>query len=135
MKKIFTLIVALCFASMLIAQNPEGLSCQVVLRNEFGAVKVLNCSLLKIPILKGSISGDEVYSEKQRVTTNRLGLMSIIIGKGTPVSGCFSKIEWNTSCYYVKITTNNMEAIVNQINNTGNAICSCKSNLISQEQH
>jgi hypothetical protein len=57
---------------------------------------------IQISILHGSDSGPAVYVERHSARTNENGLISIIIGTGTVVTGDFSAIDWADGPYFLK---------------------------------
>lgn len=104
MKKITCFLVALCVTAMtLMAQVPQKINYQAVIRNSTG-VPVINQNVsLRFSVLTGSAAGTTVYSETQSVTTNAFGLANVQIGTGTPVSGTFNGIGWGTASKFLKI--------------------------------
>ena len=44
-----------------------------------------------------------IYSERHKVTTNSLGLISLDIGKGTEKTGNFSSIDWSAENHFLKL--------------------------------
>ena len=100
MKPTFTFI-ALLWASFCLAQAPNKISYQSVVRNSSNAL-VQNSNVgIKISILKGAATGTTVYSESQTPMTNTNGLVSIVIGNGNVISGSMD-INWNDDQYYIK---------------------------------
>jgi len=105
MNRFLTLCVAICLALQVLAQAPQKLSYQAVIRNSSNLL-VLNQSVgMRISLLQGSASGTAVYVETQTPTTNTNGLVSLEIGGGTVVSGTFSSINWASGSYFVKTET------------------------------
>jgi hypothetical protein len=87
------------------AQAPPKMSYQSVIRNSSNALLTNTTVGMKISVLKGSDSGDEVYVETQTATTNANGLLSIQVGSGTTTTGTFSDIDWATGPYFIKTET------------------------------
>jgi len=58
--------------------------------------------LLQFDIIQGSATGTIVYSEQHNVTTNEFGLVNVLIGDGTPLTGNFEAIDWSNGPYFVK---------------------------------
>jgi len=103
LKGILTLFFLLYFSIVTIAQVPDAFSYQTVLRNSSGMI-IANQSLqMRIIILQDSINGTEVYSETHSTTSNDYGLINLIVGEGTFVSGEFDWIDWASASYYIKI--------------------------------
>jgi uncharacterized protein (TIGR02145 family) len=84
------------------AQSPDRLSYQAIVRNASGNV-VSNQSVgMRITILKGSATGTSVYVETQTRTTSASGLITLEIGGGTPVTGSFATVNWGQGPYFIK---------------------------------
>ena len=101
---VFLLSFILSF-SQLIAQAPvpSGINYQAIARNSSGSVYVNQSVSVRISILLGSESGPTQYSETHTATTNSFGLFNIKIGGGTPVTGNFDDVTWNTANQYIKV--------------------------------
>ncbi len=105
MKRIFSLFAGVMLAYGAIAQAPQRMSYQAVVRNASNDL-IMNTSVgVRISVLQGSATGTVAYSETQNVTTNLNGLMSLEIGTGTVVSGNFSTISWGVGPYFIKTET------------------------------
>ncbi|SEV84657.1 hypothetical protein [Kaistella antarctica] len=105
--KFFTLKMSVFFAltfcvnSLLVAQTPEKISYQSVLRgsdNELLANKRVG---MKVSILKGSANGTVVYTQTKSTMTNANGLINLKIGD----ESIFSNIDWGSGVYYIKTET------------------------------
>jgi hypothetical protein len=85
------------------AQVPQGVNYQAVVRNQNGST--INNSLvsLQLSILQNSTSGATVYVEKHTPTTSNIGLVNVVIGQGSVVSGLFSTIDWSQGPYFIEI--------------------------------
>ncbi|WP_179948680.1 autotransporter outer membrane beta-barrel domain-containing protein [Flavobacterium sediminis] len=101
MKKIYFLFTIL-FSLTILAQAPEKMSYQAVIRDSGDALLVSTTVGMQISILQGSSTGTAVYVETQTPTTNANGLISIEVGNGTVVSGDFTTIDWSTGSYYIQ---------------------------------
>lgn len=87
---------------MLFAQAPQAFKYQAIVRNADGDIYSFKNVSIKISIHKGSANGTVVYSEKHLVNTLQFGSVSLIIGKGTVLSGSFSSIAWSTDSYFIE---------------------------------
>jgi hypothetical protein len=87
----------------LYSQSPQGFNYQAVVRNAGGQIVKEQAVGLRLTLLQGSETGTAVYSETHQVTTNALGLVSMVVGRGTVESGDFSKIDWEDGPYYLKV--------------------------------
>lgn len=87
---------AILFAGLNFAfgQVPEAINYQAIARDASGASLANQNIGLRITILEGSQFGPVEYTETHTVATNQFGLFSIQVGRGTPVTGTFSAVEW-----------------------------------------
>ncbi|MFN8297312.1 MAG: hypothetical protein U0T69_14030 [Chitinophagales bacterium] len=102
MKTIFSTLLLLAISLSLVAQTPQGINYQTVVRNVSGAVLANTNVGVKINIRSGSASGTIVYAESHAVTTNQFGLVNFIIGQGTVISGTFANINWGNGTYFAE---------------------------------
>ena len=105
MKKLFTLLVFTTSAVMITAQAPEKMSYQSIIRNSSGELLANSNVGIKISILKDASEGDAVYVETHTVETNANGLVTLMIGGGTIVTGTFAAIDWSAGSYFLKTET------------------------------
>jgi hypothetical protein len=104
-KQITLFMAVLLSISIAVAQAPNKFSYQAVVRNASNAVVANTNVKMRISILQTSASGTAVYVETQTATTNINGLVGIIIGNGTVVSGNLSTINWSNGIYFIKTET------------------------------
>jgi len=98
MKQEFTILIAVLLTASVLAQSPEKMSYQAVIRNSSDAL-VTNTQIgMEINIRQGSETGTVVYTETQTPTTNANGLVSIEIGGGAG----FSTINWASDDYFIE---------------------------------
>jgi len=102
MKKTMAFIIFICIASMLMAQAPQNLSYQSVVRDADGNLVSGTEVGIQISILHGSEDGMPVYVETQVPETNENGLVTLEIGAGNS-SDNFSEIKWGDGQYYLKV--------------------------------
>lgn len=102
MKQIYILVAATFITLVSLAQTPEKMSYQAVVRNASNELVASSSIGVRISIIQGSVSGAEIYAETQTPTSNTNGLISLEIGNGTIVSGDFSSIDWSNGPYFVK---------------------------------
>ena len=100
MKKISTILSAILLVASVIAQSPQKMSYQAVVRDANGKLVTSHAVGIKVSILQGSVSGSSVYSETQTTTTNANGLISIEIG-GTALN----VVNWANGPYFMKTET------------------------------
>ena len=102
MKKFYTLLCTVLFTVALVAQAPQKISYQAVIRNSSNVLVASTAIGMRISILQGSGSGTAVYVETQSPTTNANGLAAVEIGGGSVVSGVFANIDWSAGPYFIK---------------------------------
>jgi len=90
-------------SSKLMAQTPEGINYQAVIRKTNGALVTNTTIAIRIQIKQNSSTGTVVYAERQSVITSPYGLVNFVIGQGTILSGTFSAINWSTGNYWVSL--------------------------------
>lgn len=84
------------------AQAPEKMSYQAIIRSQDNSLVVNSRISLKVIVHQGTTTGSTVYLETHSPTTNNNGLVSLEIGKGTIVTGEFSKIAWEKGPYFIE---------------------------------
>ena len=105
MKKNILLLLAIFGLSLgtLHAQVPEAVNYQGVARDASGSPLTNQAIGLQISIRSGGAAGPVEYQETHSVTTNNLGLFTLMIGQGTTVSGTFSAINWGGNSHFVEV--------------------------------
>jgi hypothetical protein len=104
MRKLTSFLCIFFLATGLLAQSPQKLSYQAVIRDASGKLIQSGNIGVRITILQGSVTGTEVYTETHAVVTNANGLVSLEIGGGT-TSGNFAGIDWSAGPYFLKTET------------------------------
>jgi uncharacterized protein (TIGR02145 family) len=105
MKTRFT-IHALLFYFILVntyAQVPQAIPYQAVARNNAGELITNQSVSLMFSIHDSTLTGTVVYRETHNATTNALGLFTVNIGQGTPVTGTFISIDWGTNSKFIQV--------------------------------
>jgi hypothetical protein len=105
MKKVNSILAFLLFAVSAIAQAPQKMNYQAVIRDSANVLINSKSIGMKISVLQGSIVGSVVYSETHNANTNVNGLVTIEIGGGIPVISTFSSINWANGPYFIKTET------------------------------
>jgi hypothetical protein len=106
MKKLsFLLITLMAMVNFAIAQVPQGINYQTVVRNTNGNPVTNQAVAFRISVLEDNALGNAVYTEEHRFATNALGLVNFVIGKGNPVAGDFETINWGSTTFFIKVET------------------------------
>ncbi|MFP9098863.1 hypothetical protein ACLI09_07405 [Flavobacterium sp. RHBU_24] len=101
MKKLYFLL--LLISTGLKAQVPQGFSYQAVALNSAGNAVASAPVRLRVSILESSATGSASYVETHNPTTNNVGLFTLTIGMGTPVTGTFSTVNWAQNSKFLKV--------------------------------
>ncbi|AUC75684.1 tail fiber domain-containing protein [Olleya sp. Bg11-27] len=104
-KKLHTFLVALLITVTTLAQTPEKMSYQALVRNATDDLVSNQAIGMQISILETTATGTAVYVETQNPTTNINGLVTLEIGSGSIVSGDFTTIDWSAGAYFIKTET------------------------------
>jgi hypothetical protein len=102
MKNLIAFLVVALLTATLLAQSPQKMSYQAVIRDANNDLIKSQSVAMKISILKAGVA---VYVETQKSVTNANGLVTIEIGNGTIVSGNFTTIDWANGIYSIKTET------------------------------
>ena len=102
MLKHFSYIIIL-FSLGVQAQSPHGFNYQAMPRMANGDIIKDQEISIKISIINGNISSDDLYSEVHHVKTNSFGLVNLIIGKGSFVTSDFETIDWSKGPFFIKV--------------------------------
>jgi hypothetical protein len=97
MKKISTLLTLMFVVVQVIAQAPQKMSYQAVIRNSSGELVRSHSIGMKASILRGSVEGTVVYTETLTSTTNANGLVTIELGA--------DGVDWSSGPYFIKLET------------------------------
>lgn len=102
--KVFKLIVVTIFLTTIsMAQTPQAIKYQAVIRDLDGTVLANKNVALRIEILLHSVDGVTVYSELHERTSNAFGLIDLEIGNSNSSNGDFSAIDWANGTYFIKV--------------------------------
>ena len=104
MKRLLFILIGLFICSGILAQVPQKISYQAVVRNSAGELIRNQPVGVRISILQGTIDGTEVYKEifNPNPQTNANGLVTFLVGSGIVISGTFSNIDWSDGPYFLK---------------------------------
>jgi len=102
-KQVFILLSLVFCSFRLDAQVPQGINYQTVVRDNNNNLITNQNVTFRFSIISGSASGTIVYREVHNTNTNSLGLVNLILGQGTPVTGEFSMILWSNSLHFLMV--------------------------------
>jgi hypothetical protein len=80
--------------------SPEMFNYQAIVRDNSGSIVSNQNVSFRMSIEKG---GTPEYVETHSGSTNDFGLVSLMIGQGTPVSGSMNTIDWANGPYSIKV--------------------------------
>ena len=101
MKNILTQLIFLLLGITVLAQSPQQLSYQAIVRDAENDLLVNQAIGLEIQIVEGGEEGTPVYTERHEPVTNGNGLVSVEIGNGTASLGQFAAIDWANGSYFI----------------------------------
>lgn len=107
---LFTLLCCLCCSVALMAQTPESLNYQAVVRDADGAIRANQVTSVDFNIRQGAADGTIVYSEMHDPTSNDFGLVNVKVGAGTAATGDFAAIDWSAGPYFLEVLLNDVSA-------------------------
>ena len=103
MKKILVSLVAIATIALTsFGQAPEGFKYQAVVRDAGNLILNNQDVAMRLTIQQGSPGGTAVYTETFGITTNTYGLVNLVIGAGTVVSGDFTTIDWSAGPFFIE---------------------------------
>lgn len=103
--KVFLLINAFAFLllSASFAQSvPQGMKYQAVARDNKG--QLISGQKISLKITMQSEANNSYYSEVHEVTTNDLGLFTLVIGTGKADKGLFKDVPWSTQDIWMQVS-------------------------------
>ncbi len=103
MKSLITSSLLLFLTSFLLAQAPQGIPYQAVLRNADGTVMANSAADMTFMIHDGSATGTVVYQESHALTSNTQGLVSCVVGNGVVSQGNFANINWGSGAKFLHV--------------------------------
>jgi hypothetical protein len=104
MKPLLLLLSVIFFTiNGLLAQVPQGIPYQAAARGANGQPLVNTNVIIRFSIIDSIATGTTVYQETHSATTNTVGLFSVNVGLGTPVTGTFAGINWGKNFKFMKV--------------------------------
>ncbi len=101
MKKLILLALVLFSAATMLAQT-NRMSYQAVVRN--AANELVAEENLTVAIRISDANGTSAFSETHSVTSNRNGVISLMIGEGSGQSGSIASVDWRTAQIHTEVT-------------------------------
>ena len=102
MKALITFLALTMLALSSIAQAPEKMTYQAVVRDANDNLLTNQFVSIRVGILKDGPSMTTVFQEIHTLSTNANGLMSFEIGTGAILTGAISAIDWSNGTFFVK---------------------------------
>jgi outer membrane protein OmpA-like peptidoglycan-associated protein len=95
----------LCCSIRVSAQQTglQGINYQAIARDGQSNIIALRAIQVKFSILDGFEGGPAVYVELQNATTGLNGLFTLMIGKGAPLIGSFSDVNWSKGNQFLQV--------------------------------
>jgi hypothetical protein len=96
-----TLLATLFCVTFAVAQVPQSINYQAVIRTDSGLVVPNKSVNIRLSIQDG-FTTPAIYSELHTITTNQFGLVTLSIGKGAATTGVFAQINWGIGDKFLK---------------------------------
>lgn len=97
------------------SQSPQGIPYQAVARNADGSVMAQTTVNLTLMIHDGSVGGQSVFEESHALTSNDQGLVSCVVGTGTPIQGSFASVDWGNGAKFLHVLMNGVDVGTQQL--------------------
>jgi len=105
--KLIILVLFILISIVSISQNHKGIAFQAIARNSQGIVMGNQKIQIRISILTDTIKNSLVYQEIKSITTNPLGLFSVLIGANELAKikseGVFDNIKWGDVEHFIRV--------------------------------
>ena len=102
MKKLLLPLMLVGCILHVLAQTPQGLSYQAVVRDAEGQPVAEQLVGVRLSLQNEDASVTH-YAESHFVETSPLGVVTLTVGEGTPVSGEFSTVPWSEGGVYLMV--------------------------------
>jgi uncharacterized protein (TIGR02145 family) len=103
LQSVILIVSSLLITSSLLAQSPQGIPYQAVMRNADGSVMASSAVNLTFMIHDGTANGSVVYQESHALTSNAQGLVSCVVGNGVVSQGNFNSINWGSGAKFLHV--------------------------------
>ena len=98
---LLTFIATAMSVSLALAQVPQSINYQAVIRTDSGVVIANKAVNIRLSVQDGLTTPPQ-YVEQHSVTTNQFGLVTLSIGKGAASTGVFNQINWSIGEKFLK---------------------------------
>jgi uncharacterized protein (TIGR02145 family) len=102
-QNVILMVTCLLITPSLLAQSPQGIPYQAVMRNADGSVMANSAVSLTFMIHDGTANGTVVYQESHSLTSNAQGLVSCVVGNGVVSEGNFAQINWGSGAKFLQV--------------------------------
>lgn len=102
-KLLFSLSSCFFVATAAIAQTPSTVNYQAALRNASGVPMASMTVPVRFTVHDSISTGTIVFQETNSVSTNAQGIMNVMIGSGTAVTGTFNSINWYSNPKFLEV--------------------------------
>lgn len=106
---VVVLLFYFCLSSS--AQSPQGIVFQAVAKDPMGNPAIKRLVHVKDFLLYGSGKGEIIFGETHQVLTNKEGVFTIILGKGTNTIGLFNQVNWKQGNIFLNVKISLLPAI------------------------
>ena len=99
----YLIVLLLSFQTAFSQSVPQKINYQAVARDQNGTPMANTPIKLRFSIYEGNANGPLVFQETHLTNTNQMGLFSLHIGEGTPVSGSLATIQWGQQAHFLEV--------------------------------
>ncbi len=103
MRKLLPVFLFVLTAVTAYTQTPQAIKYQAVARDEAGNVLANSDVAFRIAVVENNENGPGVYVETHNVTSNEFGLISMEVGRGTPVTGTMQGVDWANARHFLRV--------------------------------
>jgi uncharacterized protein (TIGR02145 family) len=103
MKRIILLIIGIYSGLAILAQVPQSINYQTIIRNTDGNIMPETEISVKLTLISGAPEGEVIYQELHHTTTNDFGLVNLKLGGGIIQSGNFTDINWGKGPKFLEV--------------------------------
>ncbi len=129
LQSVILIISCLHITSSLVAQSPQGIPYQAVMRNADGSVMASSPVNLIFMIHDGTANGTVVYQESHSLTSNAQGLVSCVVGNGVVSQGTFAVINWGSGAKFMHVMMGTTDLGTQQMMSVPYALYAGSTNL------